>query len=104
MESHEESVAEAALSSEAKPEASDSPKDGDFVAHCPHVSGSPVTWYWCEDTSFHKGTATGKVQWLCVCQRCESAANSDMGKVPLSGVAVYKTEPVPTLIRPPASV
>ena len=91
------------LSKDAKAGIPESPKDGDFVAHCPHVvSGDPVTWYWCEDTSFHKGEESSYVQWLCVCRTCETNSGNDLSQVPMAGVAIYASLPTPTLVLPRA--
>lgn len=79
------------------------PDDGDFVAHCPHVTSAQVNWYWCEDTTFRKGEAKGQVKWLCVCVGCETTAENDVSRVPLAGIAVYHSAPVPTLVMPPVT-
>lgn len=78
------------------------PLDGQFVAHCPHIKEKQVSWFWCEDTKFEMGEAAGKVDWLCVCVDCEKLTGGDVAKAVLSGVAVYQSLPVPTLVAPPA--
>jgi hypothetical protein len=79
-----------------------SPKDGDFVAHCAHVAGSTVAWYWCGDAVFHQGETSSSVSWACICTDCDDSSRGDLLRVNLSGVAVYQNRPLPTLVMPRA--
>lgn len=92
--------AKTVLSKEIKPGAPEGPKDGDFVAHCAHITESKALWYWCEDTNFKLGDVSGRVDWLCICEACEQAVGADASKAILTGLGVFQSQPRPTLLRP----
>jgi hypothetical protein len=88
------------LQKELPPDAPPSPRDGDFVIHCAHISERQPSWFWLENTTFKRGESTGVINWMALCVECELLVKENPQAQVLSGLGVFQSEPVPTLVAP----